>query len=407
MKKPWEISINDYSYQLPAERIAQFPLKDRDASRLLFFNGTSTQSKFFQDLPSLLPSHSLLVLNATKVVKARLYFTNKTGGQIEVFCLEPISQLPSQALESNRSTIWKTMVGGLKKWKEETLLLEIAGNQSILLKAKRLSVNGNIVDVEFSWTPEDLSFSEVLESAGKVPLPPYMKREVQEEDENRYQTTYNKIPGSVAAPTAGLHFTNKVLDKIRQDGHQTAELCLHVGAGTFAPVKADNMEHHSMHAEWFEVELGVLESLKKQGENPIIAVGTTSMRTLETLYWLGVKLSNGIQLQTSSYCLTQWETYQLQSTLSFSESLDFLISYLYSKNLKSFIGQTQILIAPGYQFKAVKGLITNFHQPNSTLLLLIAAFIGESWRDLYEFALQNDYRFLSYGDSSFLIKTEA
>ncbi len=404
MKKPWEISIADFTYSLPPERIAQFPLADRDASKLLFFNGQVSHSKAFLDLPSLLPSNSLLVLNATKVVKARLLFSNSTGGKIEVFCLEPISQLPSQALETSHTTIWKTMVGGLKKWKKETLSIEIPGPQTIALKAKKLSEQGNIATIAFSWEPTELSFAEVLEAAGKVPLPPYMKREVEKSDENRYQTTYNKFPGSVAAPTAGLHFTTQVLDRIRQVGHQTAELCLHVGAGTFAPVKAAKMEDHPMHAEWFEVEMSVLESLKNQGNHPIVAVGTTSLRTLETLYWLGVKVSQGQDLESSPYCLTQWEPYQLKSALSFSESVDFLINYLNSKELKSIIGQTQILIAPGYTFKVVDALVTNFHQPNSTLLLLIAAFIGESWRKVYEFALENEYRFLSYGDSSLLIK---
>ncbi len=404
MKKPWEISIADFTYSLPQERIAQFPLANRDASKLLFFNGQTIHSKTFQDLPSLLPDNSLLVLNATKVVKARLLFSNSTGGKIEVFCLEPISQLPSQALESSQTTIWKTMVGGLKKWKDENLSLHIPGPKNWVLKAKKISEQGNIATIAFSWEPTELSFAEVLEAAGKVPLPPYMKREVELSDENRYQTTYHKFPGSVAAPTAGLHFTTQVLDRIRQIGHQTAELCLHVGAGTFAPVKADKMEDHSMHAEWFEVEMSVLESLRKQDNESIVAVGTTSLRTLETLYWLGVKVSQGQDLQSSTYCLTQWEPYQLKSTLSFTESLEFLINYLNSKALKSIIGQTQILIAPGYEFKVVKALVTNFHQPNSTLLLLIAAFIGESWRKVYDFALQNDYRFLSYGDSSLLIK---
>jgi S-adenosylmethionine:tRNA ribosyltransferase-isomerase len=404
VKKPWEISIADFTYSLPPDRIAQFPLSDREASKLLYFNGQDIISKTFLDIPSFLPPQSLLVLNATKVVKARLLFSNSTGGKIEVFCLEPISQLPSVALESSHSTVWKTMVGGLKKWKNETLFLEISGPPSIVLKAKKQAEQGNIVTIEFSWEPSDLSFAEVLEAAGKVPLPPYMKREVEKSDENRYQTTYNKFPGSVAAPTAGLHFTTQVLDRIRQVGHHTAELCLHVGAGTFAPVKADKMEEHPMHAEWFEVEMSVLESLKNQGDYPVVAVGTTSLRTLETLYWLGVKVSQGIDFQSSAYCLSQWEPYQLNSTLSFSESLNFLINYLNSKALKSIIGQTQILIAPGYEFKVVNALVTNFHQPNSTLLLLIAAFIGESWRKVYEFALENEYRFLSYGDSSLLIK---
>ena len=403
MKKPWEISILDFTYELPADRIAQFPLEQRDQSKLLFYQGEDIQSYQFDKLPDLLPANSLVVVNSTKVVKARLIFKNENGGKIELFCLEPAESLPSFALNQTGTSTWKTMVGGLKKWKQDYLHCPIPGYPNSILRAKLQSFSGNLAEVEFSWEPGQLTFSEVLENLGNVPLPPYMKREVEKSDEDRYQTTYNKYPGSVAAPTAGLHFTPQVLERIKVLGHQMNEVCLHVGAGTFAPVKSKTMKDHPMHAEWLDVSMDFLLGLKKHIGNPVIAVGTTSLRTLESLYWIGVKLSLGENLYGSEFLLSQWEPYELPSSISLQESLSVLINYLKNNGEKKLIGQTQILIVPGYEFKVVNGLVTNFHQPNSTLLLLIASFVGEKWSEIYQYALAHQYRFLSYGDSSFLL----
>lgn len=392
-----QINISDYNYELPDERIAKFPLEKRDSSKLLTYVSGNVSTNVFSSLPDILPANSCLVFNNTRVIQARLEFFKSTGSRIEIFCLEP--QEPSSyelSLSSTQSCVWKCMIGNLKKWKGEVLKKEV-GADNLVLEAERLETNGNTSYIKFSWN-NGVSFAEVLDLLGELPIPPYLNRKTQESDKTTYQTVYSKVKGSVAAPTAGLHFTPEVISALHDKGIKTMELTLHVGAGTFQPVKAEEIGGHAMHAEKVEVSKEFIQNLIENLGN-IVAVGTTSVRTLESLYYLGVQLHNG----DTSLLVNQWEPYESEKVLSAREALEAILNYMEKTQSNILYATTQIMIVPGYKFNIVNVLITNFHQPKSTLLLLLAAFVGEKWRELYEYALNNDYRFLSYGDSSVLI----
>ena len=392
-----QIDISDYNYNLPDERIAKFPLEKRDSSKLLTYISGNVSTNVFSSLPEILPANSCLVFNNTRVIQARLEFFKSTGSRIEIFCLEP--QEPSSyelSLSSTQSCVWKCMIGNLKKWKGEVLKKEV-GADNLVLEAERLEINGNTSYIKFSWN-NGVSFAEVLDLLGELPIPPYLNRKTQESDKTTYQTVYSKVKGSVAAPTAGLHFTPEVISALHTKGIKTMELTLHVGAGTFQPVKAEEIGGHAMHAEKIEVSKVFIQSLI-ENLGKIVAVGTTSVRTLESLYYLGVQIHNG----DTSLLVNQWEPYESEKVLSAREALEAILNYMEKTQSNILYATTQIMIVPGYKFNIVNVLITNFHQPKSTLLLLLAAFVGEKWRELYEYALNNDYRFLSYGDSSVLI----
>lgn len=392
-----QINISDYNYNLPDEKIAKFPLEKRDSSKLLTYVSGNVSTNVFSSLPDILPANSCLVFNNTRVIQARLEFFKSTGSRIEIFCLEP--QEPSSyelSLSSTQSCVWKCMIGNLKKWKGEVLKKEV-GADNLVLEAERLETNGNTSYIKFSWN-NGVSFAEVLDLLGELPIPPYLNRKTQESDKTTYQTVYSKVKGSVAAPTAGLHFTPEVISALHDKGIKTMELTLHVGAGTFQPVKAEEIGGHAMHAEKVEVSKEFIQNLIENLGN-IVAVGTTSVRTLESLYYLGVQLHNG----DTSLLVNQWEPYESEKVLSAREALEAILNYMEKTQSNILYATTQIMIVPGYKFNIVNVLITNFHQPKSTLLLLLAAFVGEKWRELYEYALNNDYRFLSYGDSSVLI----
>lgn len=392
-----QINISDYNYELLDERIAKFPLEKRDSSKLLTYVSGNVSTNVFSSLPEILPANSCLVFNNTRVIQARLEFFKSTGSRIEIFCLEP--QEPSSyelSLSSTQSCVWKCMIGNLKKWKGEVLKKEV-GADNLVLEAERLEINGNTSYIKFSWN-NGVSFAEVLDLLGELPIPPYLNRKTQESDKTTYQTVYSKVKGSVAAPTAGLHFTPEVISALHTKGIKTMELTLHVGAGTFQPVKAEEIGGHAMHAEKIEVSKVFIQSLI-ENLGKIVAVGTTSVRTLESLYYLGVQIHNG----DTSLLVNQWEPYESEKVLSAREALEAILNYMEKTQSNILYATTQIMIVPGYKFNIVNVLITNFHQPKSTLLLLLAAFVGEKWRELYEYALNNDYRFLSYGDSSVLI----
>ncbi len=401
------IQIQDYSYQLPEERIAKFPLEKRDESKLLHYQAGEISETTFKFINELIPANSLVVFNNTKVIHARVLFQRETGAQIEVFCIEPLEHLDYQlAFASKGNCIWKCMVGNAKRWKEDVLQKIVQTPFGVVqLKAEKKGKTGELFLVEFSWDNKDLFFAEVLYYAGILPLPPYLNRDTELSDEERYQTIYAKQQGSVAAPTAGLHFTDDVFNKLAQKNIKTAEVTLHVGAGTFKPVKSTELANHEMHEETIFVELRTIESILQTLTNnhPVIAVGTTSMRTLESLYWWGVRLLK--QEVASAVFVGQWDAYELDDTnITVEDALKAIVQDMQTKAETVLQGSTQIIIAPGYVFKVVDAIITNFHQPENTLILLIAAFVGPDWRKIYEHALTNDYRFLSYGDSSLLWK---
>lgn len=390
----------NYGYDLPDSRIAKYPLSERDSSKLLFYNKGSIATQTFKDLPTLLPKHSCLVFNNTKVIQARLQFFKQTGSRIEIFCLEPLVPSAYDLVFQQTSTCtWKCMVGNLKKWKADALVkqVEIKG-APLCLQAERLQTNGNTSSIRFTWDRDDCTFAEVLDAFGELPIPPYLNRDTEESDKTTYQTVYSKIKGSVAAPTAGLHFTDAVLNDIEKSGSKRCEVTLHVGAGTFQPVKSEQIGGHTMHTEVIEVKRDSIALLQQQ-LGSIVAVGTTSVRTIESLYYLGCRVASG----NTEMVVEQWEPYQDAATLSAYDALQALLDYLDAQGASTLHASTRIIIVPGYTFKLVKALVTNFHQPHSTLLLLLAAFVGEDWRRIYQYALANDYRFLSYGDSSLLI----
>ncbi len=406
MTDPKNISILDYTYDLPAERIALHPLAERDASKLLIYQNGILKQDIYKNIDAYLPSESLLIFNNTKVIKARIVFTKPSGGQIEIFLLEPFLADYTATLSATKKTIWKCLIGGVSKWKNGELINQLAVD-SWQLKAKLVEKLSDAYVVEFSWTPADLSFAEVLEKAGDIPLPPYIKRKTEAADTERYQTIYARDEGSVAAPTAGLHFTKAIFNRLAEKKIQTGFVTLHVGAGTFKPVKAATMQGHEMHAEWIDVSVEMIEHLILQINKTIVAVGTTSLRTLESLYWIGVKAN--LQPAIKQLEINQWEVYEaplVNCKIAAEEALSSLLSWLKKNNHQKLFTHSQILIAPGYTFKIANAIITNFHQPQSTLLLLVAAAIGDEWRKIYDYAMQNDFRFLSYGDGSLLFINE-
>lgn len=404
---PKDISIKDYTYELPEERIARYPLPERDQSRLLIYDKGIITEDVYQNISKHISANSLLVFNNTKVIEARLLFQKQSGGMIEIFCLEPHEQYPdiTTAMLQKEKVLWQCLIGGASKWKQQQVLEKIISynGQSEKLSASFIEKRIGCFVIEFTWSKPELSFAEVLHLAGAIPLPPYIKRKAEEADSERYQTIYAEHEGSVAAPTAGLHFTERIFKSLTEKNIFKDFITLHVGAGTFKPVKSETIKDHDMHTEHIDVSVATIKNLLTHIEN-IIAVGTTSMRTIETLYWLGVKvaMSNwqlAIGNDSTLLSLKQWECYELaEENISAEEALHVLLEWMKENKTERLLAKTQILIAPGYQFKIVKGLITNFHQPQSTLLLLIAAFTGKDWKKLYDYALQNDFRFLSYGD---------
>lgn len=472
MKHPSNLHIEDFIYELPNEKIAKYPLEQRDQSKLLIYggpqfsgtadpnsgetgtvsgNGISIGEKFtpireslYANIADELPQGSLLVFNDTKVVEARLLFQKPTGGVIELFCLEPADQYGdiTTAMLQKGSVQWKCLVGGAKKWKEGAVVLEVAASEHsqdsfdrpnpqkpLKIIANKVEILSDCFLIEFSWEPAGLSFAEVLHLAGDIPLPPYLNRETEEADKERYQTIYAKHDGSVAAPTAGLHFTQHVFSQLEKKQIYKGYVTLHVGAGTFKPVKAAQMKDHEMHAEFIDVNRATIEQLLAHVASGIIAVGTTSLRTLESLYWIGVKTIHNPSLAAADLQVSQWEPYggadanisienkegkqptheknkiaekNILKVYSAEESLTALLHWMQQNNADRIITKTQIIIAPGYTFRIIRALITNFHQPQSTLLLLISAIVGDDWRSIYDYALTHEYRFLSYGDGSIL-----
>lgn len=400
-----QIRISEYNYQLPDERIAKFPIAERDHSKLLVYEHGQISDDVFYHLPKYLPKNSLMVFNNTKVIQARLHFRKETGALIEIFLLEPIVPADyEQMFQTVGSCSWSCLVGNLKKWKEGELTRQIDVNgQSFTLRASRRGEHGIGHQIDFEWDAQTVSFSEILEAVGELPIPPYLNRKTQESDKTTYQTVYSKIKGSVAAPTAGLHFTEKVLHEIDACGIDREELTLHVGAGTFKPVKSECIEGHEMHSEYISVRRQTLEKLL-QHEASAIAVGTTSVRTLESLYYIGLKLESSPDLSEDELHVSQWEPYEQKgASIPATQAIQNIVEYLDRHQRSVLNTSTQIIIAPGYEYKIVKVLITNFHQPQSTLLLLVSAFLKGDWRRVYDYALSNDFRFLSYGDSSLLI----
>lgn len=410
---PKNISINDYTYHLPEEKIAKYPLPKRDESKLLVYKNEVIEESIYKNLAKEIPENSLLIFNNTKVVEARLLFTKSTGGAIEVFCLEPANNYAdiTTAMLQKERVLWKCLVGGAKKWKDEVLVLNIKNDLTELkLEAKKIEKQNDYFLIEFYWGNSNISFAEILHLAGQIPLPPYLNRSVEDSDKKSYQTVYAKYDGSVAAPTAGLHFTDDIFDSLNQKKIQTAYVTLHVGAGTFKPVKAEKMQEHEMHTEFIEININTIQCIINNLDENIIAVGTTSLRTIESLYWLGVKIvfsnEKNIQLKNNTQKeiieISQWDCYELPQNVEPKVALKNLLTWMVKNNMHTLIAKTQILIAPSYSLKIASGLITNFHQPNSTLLLLVASIIGNDWKKVYEYALKNNFRFLSYGDGSLL-----
>ena len=398
-----DIRIEDFNYDLPDERIAKYPLPTRDASKLLVYRRGKPEEKKFVDISSYLPEGSMMIFNDTKVVPARLHFQRDSGAHIEIFCLEPIQpeEYVTMFAVTDRCR-WKCIVGNVKRWKNDTLSLYNPESDmdvtDMALKADLIERQGETSIVEFSWS-NGAPFSRVLEVCGSIPIPPYLNRDTEDIDLERYQTLYARFRGSVAAPTAGLHFTENVLEQIRSKGITTETVCLHVGAGTFLPVKSSLVSEHTMHREPFVITLDMLEKLVAR-KGKLISVGTTSVRTLESLYYIGVKC---IETGTPADVM-QWEPYEREYAYSTEEALSALIAYMKTNSLKDLQLGTRIIIVPGYQFRVVDVLVTNFHQPQSTLLLLVSAFVGGDWKNIYDYALSHDFRFLSYGDSSILFR---
>lgn len=400
-----QIRIEDFDYPLPDERIAKFPLAKRDESKLLLYRQGAVGETQFKHITRFLPAGSLMVFNNTRVIQARLLFRKPTGARIEVFCLEPVEPhdyaLVFQQTERCR---WMCLVGNLKKWKEGTLSREVlVGGETVLLKAERLQSCGDSHLIEFTWDHPTCTFADLLDAAGVLPIPPYLNRETEASDLQTYQTVYSKIKGSVAAPTAGLHFTPEVLADIDAQGIGREEVTLHVGAGTFKPVKSETIEGHEMHTEFISVRRSSIERIKNH-LGRIIAVGTTSVRTLESLYYIGVTLAANPNATAEELVVDQWMPYdEANNRLLVAEALQQIVDYLDRNGVDRLVTATRIIIVPGYDFKLVRGLVTNFHQPKSTLLLLISAFVKGDWRTIYDYALAHDFRFLSYGDSSLLL----
>lgn len=398
-----QIHIDDFNYDLPDERIAKFPLPRRDESKLLVYRNGEISESIFKNIASLLPQDSLLVYNNTRVIQARLLFQKSTGAKIEIFCLEPV--VPHDyalVFQQTESCSWNCLVGNLKKWKDGLLTKSVViDGKEVTMTADKKESYGDTHLIEFRWDNPEYTFADLLDAAGVLPIPPYLHRETQKSDLQTYQTVYSKIKGSVAAPTAGLHFTTEVLADVDAHGIGREEVTLHVGAGTFKPVKSETIEGHEMHTEFISVKRSAIENIKKKLGN-IIAVGTTSVRTLESLYYIGVLLENNPE--ATDIHIKQWMPYSEENNrITVDKAFQNILDYLDLHKLEALVGSTQIIIAPGYEFKVVKGIITNFHQPKSTLILLISAFVKGNWRPIYDYALNNGFRFLSYGDSSLLL----
>ena len=408
---PENIFIKDYTYELTEERIAKYPLPQRDESKLLIYKNGKIEENNYYNLDKYIPSNSLLVFNNTKVVEARLIFQKSSGSVIELFCLEPAEEYPdiTTAMMQKKKVLWKCLVGGAKKWKDESLIKMIkmieSDSKEVELVAKKIKKLTDDFLIEFSWNDASLSFAEILHHTGSVPLPPYLHREAEETDKERYQTIYAKHEGSVAAPTAGLHFTERLFQKLEKKNIQRDFVTLHVGAGTFKPVKTETISEHEMHAEFFEVQKIFIENLLYHLDKNIIVVGTTSLRTIESLYWLGVKTIFQAEISQHDLQLQQWEVYNIDaSDISTEQALQSLLQWMNKNQTEVLVTKTQIIIVPGYELKIVNGLITNFHQPQSTLLLLVASIVGDYWKKIYSYALENNFRFLSYGDGSLIWK---
>ena len=400
------IQIKDFNYNLPDERRAKFPLAKRDNSKLLLYRHGEVTEDVFHNIAQYLPKGALMVFNNTKVIQARLHFRKETGALIEVFLLEPYMPADyEQMFQTTGHCSWLCMIGNLKKWKEGTLkrTFDVKGKEVTLVAERKEDVHKSY-RVDFSWDASDVSWAELLDAVGELPIPPYLNRETQESDKTTYQTVYSKIKGSVAAPTAGLHFTPEVLADIDRHGIDREELTLHVGAGTFKPVKSEEIQDHEMHTEYICVHRQTLEKLIRH-EAKAIAVGTTSVRTLESLYYIGVKLEKTLDLSEEELHVCQWEPYEnaVAKPITPIKAIENILAYLDKHGLSALHASTQIIIAPGYEYNIVKMLVTNFHQPQSTLLLLVSAFVHGDWRKIYDYALAHDFRFLSYGDSSLLI----
>lgn len=392
------ISIDEFDYPLPEDRIAKYPLSERDASKLLVLKDGKIQDSQFKHIGDFLPPKALLVFNETKVIRARLQFQKETGSHIEIFCLEP--EKDYQVAFSSASPVrWKCLVGNSKRWKDGLLSMPLSVNgQEVTLSAKRMEKNDQYSEIEFSWNPSEISFASILEAAGEIPLPPYLNRDAEPEDRDRYQTVFAKFDGSVAAPTAGLHFTKPLMEQLKSQGFELDEVTLHVGAGTFRPVSTPTIGEHAMHSETIIVRKSLIQNLIKHLNGSIIPVGTTSTRTLESLYWIGMMLhEKGMAL--SDLHVEQWYPYEDHPELSAQEALQKLLDYLDLHQFNRLEASTALMIAPPYNMKIISGLITNFHQPKSTLLLLVSALIGSQWKEAYRYALDHGFRFLSYGDS--------
>ncbi|HOI26972.1 MAG TPA: S-adenosylmethionine:tRNA ribosyltransferase-isomerase [Paludibacteraceae bacterium] len=397
-------SIEEYNYALPDERIARFPLEKRDESKLLLYENGSISHTVFKNIADYLPEKSLMVFNNTKVIQARILFQKETGAFIEVFCLEP--HTPSDyvlAFQTTGHCVWKCFIGNAKRWKSDVISKHVTiGTKDVELSARRISEEeGTAFLVEFTWNDPTVTYSEILENGGQLPIPPYLHRETCERDKETYQTVYSKIKGSVAAPTAGLHFTEAVFESLRKRNIDCEEVTLHVGAGTFKPVKSDTIGEHEMHTEFICVRRSVIERLIAN-DCLAVAVGTTSVRTLESLYYIGVLLADRNWTKNRELKVLQWMPYETTSDITAVEAMKNILGYLDATGQDTIKADTQIIIVPSYKFKVVKSIVTNFHQPKSTLLLLISAYVGDDWKRIYKYALENDFRFLSYGDSSLL-----
>lgn len=401
-----DILTGDFDYDLPEERIAMFPARERDGSRLLLYDGNTIASDIFKNIGNHISPGSLLVFNDTRVIRARLIFYKKSGARIEIFCLEPLDPPGYETSFSSSGPVeWKCIIGNLKKWKSGAVAMKFtSGGKEFELKAEKAGEADEAWRIKFSWNCSGLSFAEVIEAAGHIPLPPYIARENVKEDNDRYQTVYSAVKGSVAAPTAGLHFTEGVLEGLSAKGINRVNVTLHVGAGTFQPVRSAGISAHTMHTEHFFVTIDTISRLI-ENEGNVIAVGTTSVRTIESIYWLGVRVVENRETNIDSLKVGQWEPYDRKVEISPEKALKALYGAMKKKGIRIISASTQIIIVPGYRFRITNGIITNFHQPRSTLLLLIAAWTGKAWKDIYKYAMDNGFRFLSYGDSSFLYRS--
>jgi S-adenosylmethionine:tRNA ribosyltransferase-isomerase len=406
---PKNLSVQDFSYELPEASIARYPLPERDSSRLLIYKNATISEDTYRNIAQYLPSDSLLIFNNTKVVEARLLFQKPTGAVVEIFCLEPPDTYPDMttAMTQKSRVTWICLIGGASKWKPGQVLEKRVpfGDDEIVLQARYVAREKDSFAIELSWTPGYLSFAEILHYAGNIPLPPYIKRSVEQADSERYQTIYANTEGSVAAPTAGLHFTDAVFEQLSRQHIHREYVTLHVGAGTFKPVKSETMQGHAMHAEFIDVSTATIQCILNYLGKPVTVVGTTSLRTIESIYWLGVKVSREPGLPLEDLVVNQWDPYESEAApLPAKTALESLFAYLNKRQMNRIITKTSLLIAPGYSFQIPTALVTNFHQPQSTLLLLVAAFAGSDWRKIYEHALKNDFRFLSYGDGCLLFR---